>query len=72
MWVAPFGDLRIDGYVPLPEAYRSLSRPSSAVSAKASALRPYRLTFLYVPLFDVASSRGTGSLLFISFSIASS
>ena len=27
--VAPFGNLRINGYVPLPPAYRSLSRPSS-------------------------------------------
>ena len=28
-WVAPFGNLRIKGYLHLPEAYRSLSRPSS-------------------------------------------
>ena len=28
------------GYVLLPEAYRSLSRLSSALSSKASALRP--------------------------------
>ena len=38
--VSPFRDLRIDGYVLLPEAYRSLSRLSSALSAKASALCP--------------------------------
>ena len=37
--VAPFGNLRIDAYVPLPEAYRSLSRPSSAPDAKAFPLR---------------------------------
>ena len=37
-WVSPFGDLRIDGYLLLPEAFRSLSRLSSALSAKASAL----------------------------------
>ena len=43
MWVAPFGNPRIDGYLLLPEAFRSLSRPSSAVSAKASALRPFCL-----------------------------
>ena len=43
MWVAPFGYPRIDGYLLLPEAFRSLSRPSSAVSAKASALRPFCL-----------------------------
>ena len=43
MRVAPFGDLRINGYLRLPEAFRSLSRPSSALSAKASALRPFCL-----------------------------
>ena len=37
-WVAPFGDLRVNGYLLLTAAYRSLSRPSSAPSAKASAL----------------------------------
>ena len=37
-WVPPFGNLRINGYLLLPAAYRSLSRPSSAPSAKASAL----------------------------------
>ena len=29
-WVSPFGNLRIEAYLQLPEAYRSLSRPSSA------------------------------------------
>ena len=38
-WVSPFGHLRIIGYVHLPEAFRSLSRLSSALSAKASTLR---------------------------------
>ena len=28
-WVAPFGHLRIKGYLLLPAAFRSLSRPSS-------------------------------------------
>ena len=37
-WVSPFGYPRIVAYVQLPEAFRSLSRPSSALSAKASAL----------------------------------
>ncbi len=32
-WVAPFGNLRIIRYVPLPVAYRSLSRPSSPLKA---------------------------------------
>ena len=39
MWVAPFGNLRINGYFLLPAAYRSLSRPSSAPDAKAFPLR---------------------------------
>ena len=38
--IPPFGHLRISGYVLLPAAFRSLSRPSSAPSAKASALCP--------------------------------
>jgi hypothetical protein len=32
-WVAPFGYLRIKKYVPLPVAFRSLSRPSSSLRA---------------------------------------
>ena len=32
-WVAPFGNLRIEGRVHLPGAYRSLSRPSSPAEA---------------------------------------
>ena len=39
--VSPFGNLRILAYVPLPVAYRSLSRPSSALDAKAFPLRSY-------------------------------
>ena len=49
-WVSPFGNLRIKGYLLLPEAYRSLSRLSSALSAKASALCPYCLTFRFITL----------------------
>ena len=40
-WVSPFGNLRIIAHLQLPEAYRSLSRPSSAPDAKAFPLRPY-------------------------------
>ena len=39
--VSPFRYLRINGYLLLPEAFRSLSRLSSALSAKASTLRSY-------------------------------
>ena len=41
--VSPFGNLRINGYLHLPEAYRSLSRPSSAPDAKAFPLRSFQL-----------------------------
>ena len=39
--VATFGYLRINAYLQLPEAFRSLSRPSSAPDAKAFPLRSY-------------------------------
>ena len=38
--VAPFRYLRVKAYLQLTAAFRSLSRLSSALSAKASALRP--------------------------------
>jgi len=36
--VAPFGNLRISSCVHLPEAYRSLPRPSSPPCTKASSV----------------------------------
>lgn len=39
--VSPFGNLRINSYLPIPAAYRSLSRPSSPLEAKASPVCPY-------------------------------
>ena len=42
-WVPSFVNLRVNGYLLLTAAYRSLSRPSSAPSAKASALCPSSL-----------------------------
>ena len=64
MWVSPFRHLRITGYLLLPAAFRSLSRPSSALSAKASALRSFCLTICcysvnslaFFPLDDNLSS----------------
>ena len=41
MWIAPFGHLRIISCLPIPVAFRSLPRPSSAPDAKASSLRSY-------------------------------
>ena len=43
MWVPPFRHPRIDGYLLLPVAFRSLSRLSSALSAQASSLRSFLL-----------------------------
>ena len=43
MWVSPFRNLRIKGYLLLPEAFRSLSRLSSALSARASTPRSLKL-----------------------------
>ena len=59
--VSPFGNLRVYGYLLLTAAYRSLSRPSSPVRAKASAIRPY----LHRPAAVIAdfADAGTGVLL---------
>ena len=48
MWVTPFGNLRINRYLLLPAAFRSLSRLSSALSAKASTLRSFLLDLFSV------------------------
>ena len=60
-WVVPFGNPRIKGHLHLPAAYRSLSRPSSPVRAKASAIRPFLLSFArtnrnLIPLPDVITT----------------
>ena len=41
--VFPFGDLRVSACLQLVVAFRSLPRPSSALSAKASTVCPYSL-----------------------------
>ena len=72
--VAPFGNLRIKGYLHLPEAYRSLSRPSSPPRAKASTVCPCLLSFfrsqLNVNRIDI-SSACSFSLLYLTLSIMS-
>ena len=62
--VSPFRDPRITGYLLLPAAYRSLSRLSSALSAKASTLRSFCLT-ASCPL---AYGHAVGHVLFIRMS----
>ena len=49
--VAPFGNLRITGYLLLTAAYRSLSRPSSPLRAKASSIRPCLLSSVTFDFF---------------------
>ena len=59
MWVSPFRYLRIVRYLPLPAAFRSLSRLSSALSAKASAL----CLFCLASLICIALQTGPFSCL---------
>ena len=47
--VSPFGNLRINLYLLIPEAYRSLSRPSSPLRAKASPVYPFLLSSTIPP-----------------------
>ena len=51
MWVPPFRHPRIMGYLLLPAAFRSLSRLSSAPSAKASTPCSFLLNHLFPGLF---------------------
>ena len=53
MGVSPFGNPRIEAYLQLPAAYRSLSRPSSAPDAKAFTLCSFTLE-LSARSFDLA------------------
>ena len=50
-WVIPFGDLRIKGYLHLNGAFRSLSRPSSALGTQAFSLRSLQLNLLLYIIF---------------------
>ena len=50
MGVSTFGNPRIEAYLQLPAAYRSLSRPSSAPDAKAFTLCSCSLELLVIDL----------------------
>ncbi len=55
-WVSPFGCLRIYACLQLPEAFRCLPRPSSALCAKASTVCPSlfpSFAFPYLPLLTL-------------------
>jgi hypothetical protein len=63
-WVPPFGHLRINACLQLPEAFRRLPRPSSAPSAKASTVRPFQLNLLrsrLLPYCLASARRRSGS-----------
>ncbi len=63
--VSPFGNLRIKSYLPIPEAYRSLSRPSSPPRAKASPVYSFLLSSTHAPFAPhgvLLISRQVGSL----------
>lgn len=47
--VSPFGNPRINSYLLIPAAYRSLSRPSSPLRAKASPVYPFLLSSTHTP-----------------------
>ena len=79
--VPPFGYPWINAYLRLPTAFRSLSRPSSAISALASTLRSYSLDLcrrfrvppktslrtLLAALFSLPASQRSGFFLLIRF-----
>ena len=53
--VSPFRNLRVFGYLLLAAAYRSLSRLSSALSAKASTLRSFYLDHFFRSLLAASA-----------------
>ena len=69
-WVIPFGNPRIKGYLHLPGAYRSLSRPSSPPRAKASAMRPSLLSLFIRPHLRVSGMIYTFSSLLLKLLFA--
>ena len=69
MGVPSFGNLRIEAYLQLPAAYRSLSRPSSAPDAKAFTLCSCSLELLFVLTILVLISAELLEFLQIKFGI---
>ena len=49
--ITPFGNPGVNGYVLLSPAYRSLSRPSSPYSSKASTINLYSLDHIIISAF---------------------
>jgi hypothetical protein len=59
MRVAPFRNYRIINYLHLPDTYRSLSRLSSPLRAKASSIRPSLLSLLHYDSLNYLSYRSS-------------
>ena len=69
--IAPFGYLRVNGYLHLSAAFRSLSRPSSADIAKASTVCSYYLNLIRLRIADFSAFLTVFHLSF-DFSLLSS
>ena len=74
--VPQFGNLRIEAYLQLPAAYRSLSRPSSAPDAKAFTLCSFSLELLRSILLEFAynlfyNEKAFSHFLFLGFAYLS-
>ena len=67
--VAPFGNLGIKGYLHLPQAYRSLSRPSSPPRAKASTVCPCLLSLSLTLLPFIAKIEAHVGLIYLQFAL---
>ncbi len=68
--VTPFGHRRITGYVLLPVAFRSLSRPSSPCGPKASTMNPYSLDHMFrYPLPDPKTQVRAPNHTILSFAL---
>ena len=66
-WVSPFRNRRIKGYLLLPGAYRSLSRLSSALSAKASTICSFMLDQIDSYRFKIWTSAPSVALIWFRF-----
>ena len=64
--VPPFGYPGITAYLQLPQAFRSLSRPSSAISALASTLRSYSLDLASTAIPFLRLLRWNDNLMILS------
>ena len=62
--VSPFGYPRIIAYLQLPEAFRSLSRPSSAPDAKAFPLRSFQLDHAFSAVLALISNHAGFNRIF--------